>query len=125
MAKHHRGDTQKPDDRSLPASRDKQGRPKPAQPNSDEQSGSAGRRTDTHEDGRTKDTGQDRYGQSGFGGKEGRETMGQSQYRRSNPGGQEAPRESNSGSGRPDVDSPVDHDPTKPPLKKRQAAHDP
>lgn len=42
---------------------------KPAQPASEDQSGSTGRRTDTDGRGPGKDTGQDHYGQSGFGGK--------------------------------------------------------
>lgn len=43
----------------------------PAQPSNDEQSGSTGRRTDADLLDQSKDTGQDRYGQSGFGGKRG------------------------------------------------------
>jgi hypothetical protein len=118
VAKQHRS-SKNPGDRSVPARRDEQGRPEPAQPNSDEQSGSTGRRTNTGELGPTADTGQGRYGQSGFGGKEGRETMGQSRYRQSGPdGGKEADSESNQGSGRPDVDS-QGGDPAKPGLRKR------
>jgi hypothetical protein len=45
-----------------------QERAKPVQPDSHEQSGSAGRRTGTGEAGQHKDSGQDRYGQSGAGG---------------------------------------------------------
>lgn len=56
-------------------------RSKPKQPNAAEQSGSTGRRA---ADGpqRDKDSGQDRYGQSGFAGRE-TETEGQARYRRS------------------------------------------
>jgi hypothetical protein len=76
----------------------------PEQPGTDEQSGSTGRPTDTHENGRATDSGQGRYGQTGAGGG-GRETMGQERYRKSNPDGAEQPDpESNPGSGRPDVD---------------------
>ncbi len=42
---------------------------KPKDPSTEEQSGSAGRQSDTSGDGKSKDTGQDRYGQSGFSGK--------------------------------------------------------
>lgn len=73
----------------------------PAQPSSSEQSGSAGRRTAGKSD-PGKDTGQGRYGQSGFGGKDG-DTMGQEQYKKSGPdGGQDPHPESNHGSGRAD-----------------------
>lgn len=88
------------------------------QPDSNDQSGSTGRRTGTHEDGR-KDTGQDKYGQSGLGGNRHRETSGQTRYRQSGPdGGQQSDPDSNEGSGRPDVDSQDKRDPAKPPLKK-------
>jgi len=94
----------------------------PKQPNSNDQSGSTGRRTDTHENGRKTDTGQDKYGQSGFGGKQGSETSGQSRYRKSGPdGGDQADPESNEGSGRPDVDSQSpDEDAAKTAPKKRR-----
>ena len=93
-----------PTDRSRPADKDEQGRVIPAQPGSDEQSGSTGRPTDTHENGRATDTGQGRYGQSGDGNR-GRETMGQERYRKSGPdGGAQRETDSNPGSGRPDVD---------------------
>jgi len=92
----------------------------PPQPDSNEQSGSGGRRTETRDNERSKDTGQDRYGQSGFGGKKGHETIGQARYRRSGPeGGEQADPESNQGSGRPDVDSRGGRDAAKPPSKKR------
>lgn len=94
----------KPADRSQPADKDEQGRVIPAQPGSDEQSGSTGRPTDTHENGRATDTGQGRYGQTGAG-NHGRETLGQERYRRSGPdGGAQPEPASNPGSGRPDVD---------------------
>jgi hypothetical protein len=43
--------------------------PTPKNPSTEEQSGSAGRKSDTSGEGQSKDTGQDRYGQSGFSGK--------------------------------------------------------
>lgn len=50
---------------------------------------------------RGQDTGQDRYGQSGFAGGEHQETMGQSQYRRSEADGDpESKTKGNRGSGR-------------------------
>ena len=61
----------------------KKTRAKPAQPTADEQSGSTGRRVATGNPDAGADTGQDRYGQSGYGGKPEQETMGQAQYRRS------------------------------------------
>ena len=95
-------------DRSQPADKDDQGRVIPAQPGSDEQSGSTGRPTDTHENGRATDTGQGRYGQTGAG--RGRETLGQERYRKSGTdGGAQPVPESNPGSGRPDVDPHDDH----------------
>jgi hypothetical protein len=83
----------------------------PRQPASEDQSGSAGRRTDENDRGHDKDTGQGRYGQSGLGGKQERETQGQARYRRSGPDGSEqADSESNRGSGRADRESNgVDH----------------
>jgi len=81
------------------------GNDKPVQPTPEDQSGSAGRPTDTHERGRATDAGQDRYGQSGHGGGRNRETAGQARYRRSGPDGSVQPHpDSNEGSGRPDVD---------------------
>lgn len=72
----------------------------PAQPDSNEQSGSAGRRTDKKDLGKDKDTGQDRYGQSGLGGKVDRETNGQQRYRETGSGaGQRRKPGSNPGSG--------------------------
>ena len=86
---------------------EKSGAPVPPQPNTNEQSGSTGRRTETEEKGRGADTGQGRYGQTGFGGKHDHETDGQKWYRKSGPdGGRNADTDSNEGSGRPDVDSP-------------------
>ena len=56
-----------PKDTSKPAKTDEQGHMEPAQPSPDEQSGSTGRPTGGQgNDG--KDSGQGRYGQSGFGG---------------------------------------------------------
>lgn len=54
----------------------------PAQPSTDEQSGSTGRRAVDQDTPAGQDTGQDRYGQSGFAGTP-RETIGQASYRRS------------------------------------------
>jgi len=84
---------------------DKEGTPETPQPDSNEQSGSTGRRTDAQEKGREADTGQGRYGQTGFGGKHDHETIGQARYRRSGPDGRQVDTDSNEGSGRPDVDS--------------------
>jgi hypothetical protein len=53
------------------------------QPSSNDQSGSTGRRTEKKDLGREKDTGQDRYGQTGLGGKVHRETIGQKDYKNS------------------------------------------
>jgi len=82
------------------------GKGEPVQPTPEDQSGSTGRPTDTHERGRATDTGQGRYGQSGHGGdSRDRETAGQARYRKSTPDGGEQPDpDSNPGSGRPDVD---------------------
>ncbi len=86
----------------------------PAQPSSTEQSGSAGRRVAGKSD-PGKDTGQGRYGQSGFGGKVSRDTLGQEQFKRSGPdGGQDPEPDSNHGSGRADRES---QDYRKPPDK--------
>jgi hypothetical protein len=74
------------------------------QPNSNDQSGSTGRPTDKKDLGKDKDTGQDRYGQSGLGGKVNRETIGQQKYRET--GGQQKPTpDSNRGSGRAEDES--------------------
>lgn len=55
---------------SRPADTDHDGDPKPAQPSSDEQSGSTGRRAADETQPAGADTGQDRYGQSGLAGKD-------------------------------------------------------
>lgn len=59
---------------------------KPIQPDTQEQSGSAGRSTGGSNPG--KNTGQDRYGQNGAGGTAD-ETDGQAAYRKSGPAGSE------------------------------------
>ena len=101
-------------DQSLPAGKDEKGHTQPAQPSSNEQSGSAGRRTGNDAD-RGKDTGQGRYGQSGLGGRQDRETDGQSNYRRSGPEGEElAKPRSNPGSGSSEHE-PEDERPQKKP----------
>ena len=87
---------------SAPPGRKKDGDTQPAQPSSEEQSGSAGRRTDAGEGGRSKDTGQGKYGQTGLGGKKQRETDGQARYRQSGPDGSDTKPRSNPGSGRAD-----------------------
>ena len=77
--------------------------PQPVQPDANEQSGSTGRHTGDGKSGQGKDTGQDRYGQTGFGGGNGAETAGQASYR--NSGGKADPdskSRSNAGSGRAD-----------------------
>jgi hypothetical protein len=69
--------------RSTPVENDEQGGVKqPAQPSTNEQSGSTGRRVADGNPPPGKDTGQDHYGQSGFAGTP-HETMGQASYRRS------------------------------------------
>ena len=68
------------------------------QPDSNDQSGSTGRRTDKEDLGKDKDAGQDRYGQTGLGGKGNRETIGQQSYRKSG-GQQKSTPDSNRGSG--------------------------
>jgi hypothetical protein len=84
---------------------------KPVQPNTNEQSGSTGRPTAAPNGGSNRNSGQDRYGQSGGGGKADRETEGQTKYRESGsdgsarrPGGAAVreDRGSNQGSGRAD-----------------------
>jgi hypothetical protein len=80
----------------------RQGAPSsPGQPESNEQSGSTGRHTGARELDPTKDSGQDEYGQSGYGGATKRETIGQADYRKSGSGaGQKRISGSNPGSGR-------------------------
>ena len=88
---------------SLPAGKHQEGDARPAQPSSNEQSGSAGRRSDLTDASRGQDTGQGRYGQSGLGGRQHRETDGQARYRRSGPEGGALPDpDSNPGSGSAD-----------------------
>jgi hypothetical protein len=73
-------------------------KPEPAQPNTNDQSGSTGRRTEKKDLGKGKDAGQDRYGQTNLGGKQHRETQGQKDYKES--GGQPGSKhDSNRGSG--------------------------
>jgi hypothetical protein len=73
----------------------------PVQPDSHEQSGSAGRPTGDGKSDAGKDTGQDRYGQTGLGGSRSAETDGQARYRSSGAGvDAEAKSRSNPGSGR-------------------------
>lgn len=71
------------------------------QPDSNEQSGSTGRRTAKKDLAKDKDTGQDRYGQSGAGGSKGSgETAGQRKYRNTPSGSEQSrPPASNPGSG--------------------------
>jgi hypothetical protein len=78
--------------------------PLPNQPSPDEQSGSAGRNTETDKLDQGKDTGQDRYGQSGVAGKAVQETPGQANYAE-NGCERETEGESNQGSGRTDHES--------------------
>jgi hypothetical protein len=73
-------------------------KPEPAQPNSNDQSGSTGRPTEKKDLGKDKDAGQDRYGQTNLGGNQHRETQGQKDYKES--GGQPGSKtDSNRGSG--------------------------
>ena len=60
-------------DESTPAGQHADGTPQPAQPSADEQSGSTGRRVADGNQPPGQDTGQDRYGQSGYGGAKDRE----------------------------------------------------
>jgi hypothetical protein len=77
--------------------------PDPRQPDSNEQSGSTGRNTDADKIAPDKDTGQDQYGQTGFGGVSGHETIGQANYRKSGSAAVEGRKSaSNEGSGRAD-----------------------
>jgi hypothetical protein len=71
------------------------------QPDSNEQSGSTGRRTAEKDLAKDKDSGQDRYGQSGAGGRKGPgETDGQNKYRKTPSGSEHRnPPPSNPGSG--------------------------
>ena len=85
-------------------------KPDPVQPDSNEQSGSTGRHTDKKDLGKDKDTGQDRYGQSGLGGKENRETIGQQRYRQAKSGSEQPTPDSNRGSGRAVDESEKRHD---------------
>jgi hypothetical protein len=68
---------------AVPARIDQQDDRESAEPSSTEQSGSAGRVTGSGENEQGQDTGQDRYGQSGFGGEPGQQTLDQANYRRS------------------------------------------
>ena len=78
----------------------------PAQPSSSDQSGSAGRPTEGAQHSQGKDSGQNRYGQTGFVGGEPRETMGQWKYRDSDKQGTpDSKSQSNRGSGRADAES--------------------
>lgn len=91
----------------LPKAETAQSRPatsdQPSQPSANDQSGSTGRPTGGPETGPGKDTAQDRYGQSGCGGKQDAETMGQASYRDSDKGlGAAGKSHSNHGSGRSD-----------------------
>jgi hypothetical protein len=75
--------------------------PLPAQPSSDEQSGSAGRKSGEGTPADGKDSGQGRYGQTGLGGQPDRKTSGQTRYEQSGPDGGQLPEpDSNRGSGR-------------------------
>jgi len=71
------------------------------QPNSNEQSGSTGRRTAEKDLGKDKDTGQDHYGQSGAGGSKGSgQTVGQRNYQKARSGSEQSRTPaSNPGSG--------------------------
>lgn len=72
----------------------------PVQPASNEQSGSTGRHTGAENLDPGKNTGQDRYGQTGLGGKVDAETIGQQDYKNSTSGSeQRRPEPSNRGSG--------------------------
>jgi hypothetical protein len=78
--------------------------PKTKQPASNDQSGSTGRQSPDAKTPTGKDTGQDRYGQSGVAGPP-VETDGQTRYRNSaNKGDPASKRDSNQGSGRGDAD---------------------
>ena len=91
-------------------------KPDPAQPSSNDQSGSTGRRTEKKDLGKDKDAGQDRYGQTNAGGKVHPETSGQKDYKESgndpgpktdsNRGSGTAPDESEQGKTRPKAQRP-------------------
>ena len=70
-----------PKDKGKPAGKDPHGNSEPAQPDTNDQSGSTGRRSPGKGD-QGKDTGQGRYGQTGLGGRD-KETDGQASYRKS------------------------------------------
>lgn len=76
----------------------------PKQPSTEEQSGSAGRRTTNPggQNGQGKDTGQGRYGQSGLGGEHDTGTAGETSYQDSPDGSDQPVPKSNQGSGRSD-----------------------
>jgi hypothetical protein len=89
-------------DRSIPAETDADGGvEQPAQPGTDEQSGSTGRRVADGNPPPGQDSGQGRYGQSGFAGTP-HETIGQANYRRSGALGDQPRKKSNRGSGQRD-----------------------
>jgi hypothetical protein len=95
---------------------------KPAQAGPSEQSGSAGRPTTGAENAQGKDTGQGRYGQSGFAGGQPHETMGQWKYRDSEKQGTpDSKSQSNRGSGRADRES---QDYQRTPAKDEQSESD-
>ncbi len=81
---------------------------RPNQPDSNEQSGSTGRNTDADKLDQGKDTGQDRYGQSGYAGPANDAPIAKSSYRKTGPGSsRDRKAKSNRGSGR------VDHEPAE------------
>jgi hypothetical protein len=93
--------TVEPNEGSQPAGSDADGDPIPSQPGPDEQSGSNGRRAVGEGQPAGKDTGQGRYGQSGFGG--GDQPPTQTRYQDSaKEGDDKSKHESNRGSGRAD-----------------------
>ncbi len=92
---------------SKPAENHADRSPQPAQPSSDDQSGSTGRRAPDGEQPQGIDTGQGRYGQSGFAEVQA-ETIGQAKYRRSEAQGDPKTKsQSNRGSGRADPAPPA------------------
>jgi hypothetical protein len=83
------------------------------QPGTREQSGSAGRNTPAGATGQQKDTGQGRYGQSGFGGSSRSKTDGERKYERSGANGDPRTKSrSNPGSGRAEADETKKKRPT-------------
>src|SRR6202008_4811958 len=77
----------------------------PGQPNPNEQSGSAGRATPADATQQRKDTGQGRYGQSGYADGHDSETDGEAKYRDSEKDGDpRSKKKSNEGSGLPSAD---------------------